>query len=105
MSDVEAKLAALETIPAADITLENTYIDKDTGTVQFNDQAAIKLVLDNAEIADNFININQWASGWTMADLLYQSPIGGDGNGLNDVATSAVPKFMVSNHISAIVPK
>ena len=105
MSDVEAKITALETIPAAEITTENTYVDPDTHTIQFNDQAAIKLVLDNAEIADNFININQWASGWTMADLLYQSPIGGDGNGIADVATSAVPKFMVSNHISAIVPK
>jgi hypothetical protein len=105
MSDVETKIAALETTPAAEITTENTYIDPETDTIQFNDQAAIKLVLDNAEIADNFLNVNQWASGWTMADLLYQSPIGGDGNGLNDVATSAVPKFMVSNHISAIVPK
>lgn len=105
MSDVEAKITALETIPAAEITTENTYVDSDTNTIQFNDEAAIKLVLDNAEIADNFININQWASGWTMADLLYQSPISGVGNGTTDVATSAVPKFMVSNHISAIVPK
>jgi hypothetical protein len=105
MSDVETKIAALETTPAAEITTENTYIDPETDTIQFNDQAAIKLVLDNAEIADNFLNVNQWASGWTMADLLYQSPISGDGNGLNGTASSAVPKFMVSNHISAIVPK
>ena len=105
MSDIEVKISSLETLPAEEITLENTFVDPDTKTIQFNDQAAIKLVLDNAEIADNFININQWASGWTMADLLYQSPIGGDGNGIADVATSAVPKFMVSNHISAIVPK
>lgn len=105
MSDIDVKIAGLETLPAPEITLENTYVDPDTQTVQFNDTAAIKLVLDNAEIADNFVNINQWASGWTMADLLYQSPISGDGYGSTDVATSAVPKFMVSNHISAIVPK
>jgi hypothetical protein len=103
--NLEVRIEALSTEPASEITVDNTYVDPETNTVQFNDQAAIKLVLDNAEIADNFININQWASGWTMADLLYQSPVGGDGNGLNDVATSAVPKFMVSNHISAIVPK
>ena len=99
-------IAALAQTPANEITEENTYIDTDTGTIQFNDTAAIKLVIDNTAMADNYMNINQWASGWTMADLLYQSPISGNGDSAsNDVATSAVPKFMVSNHISSIVPK
>ena len=100
----EKAIAALYQEPSNEITNENTYIDSETATVQFNDTAAIKLVIDDAETADNFININQWASGWTMADLLYQSPVSGDG-GVNSAATSAVPKFMVSNHISSIVPK
>ena len=106
MSDIDVQIANLEQTPAAEITTENTYIDSETGTVQFNDTAAIKLVLDDTELADNFLNINQWASGWTMADLLYQSPMSTSNfdNG-TDVASSAVPKFMVSNHISAIVPK
>jgi hypothetical protein len=98
-------IAALAQTPANEITDENTYLDADTGTVQFNDTAAIKLVIDNTAMADNYMNINQWASGWTMADLLYQSPVSGNGDGATDVATSAVPKFMVSNHISSIVPK
>src|SRR6266404_337136 len=102
MSDIDQKVAALSQEPANEITTENTYIDSETGTVQFNDTAAIKLVLDNTELADNFININQWASGWTMSDLLYQSPISSnDVAGGTDVANSAVPKFMVSNHISS----
>src|SRR5216683_3669417 len=107
MSDIDQKIAALEQVPDAEITTENTYIDSQTGTIQFNDTAAIKLVLDNAELADNFININQWASGWTMSDLLYQSPMSTSdgGSGSTDVANSAVPKFMVSNHISSIIPK
>jgi hypothetical protein len=107
MSDViEKQIAALEQVPANEITTENTYIDSETGTIQFNDTAAIKLALDDAELADNFININQWASGWTMSDLLYQSPMSTSDNGNGtDVANSAVPKFMVSNHISSIVPK
>lgn len=103
--DHEAKIAALYQDPANEITAENTYIDAETGTVQFNDTAAIHLVLTDTETADNFININQWASGWTMADLLYQSPMSGNQSGSTDVANSAVPKFMVSNHISSIVPK
>lgn len=103
MSDIDQQIANLEQVPANEITTENTYVDSETGTIQFNDTAAIKLVLTDTETADNFININQWASGWTMSDLLYQSPISSnnDGNGAN----SAVPKFMVSNHISSIVPK
>jgi hypothetical protein len=99
----DKKIAALSTTPAESITTENTYIDEETRTIQFEAAAAIKLVLDNTNMADNFVNINQWASGWTMADLLYQSPVSSDdGKG---GANSAVPKFMVSNHISAIVPK
>jgi len=104
--NLDTKIASLEQVPAAEITSENTYIDSETGTIQFNDVAAIKLVLDNTELADNFININQWASGWTMSDLLYQSPMSTSNFGSGtDVANSAVPKFMVSNHISSIVPK
>jgi hypothetical protein len=106
MSDIDQQIAGLEQVPANEITTENTYIDSDTGTVLFNDTAAIKLVLDDSETADDYINTNQWASGWTMSDLLYQSPISSnDVGGGTDVANSAVPKFMVSNHISSIVPK
>jgi hypothetical protein len=106
MSDIDAKIAALAQDPANEINTENTYIDSETGTVQFNDTAAIKLALTDAETADNFININQWASGWTMSDLLYQSPLStSSADGSTDVANSAVPKFMVSNHISSIIPK
>jgi hypothetical protein len=103
MSDIDQQIADLEQVPANEITTENTYVDSQTGTVQFNDTAAIKLVLTDSETADNFININQWASGWTMSDLLYQSPISSNSDGA--AANSAVPKFMVSNHISSIVPK
>src|SRR5277367_5315577 len=106
MADIEQEINSLAQEPANEINETNTYIDSETGTIQFNDTAAILLVLDDTETADNFININQWASGWTMSDLLYQSPIStNDVAGGTDVANSAVPKFMVSNHISSIVPK
>src|SRR6267378_2840737 len=99
------EIQQLETVPALEINTQNTYVDSETNTLQFEAASAIKLVLDNTEIADNFININQWASGWTMADLLYQSPMSTSNFEGSDVSNSAVPKFMVSNHISAIVPK
>src|SRR6266478_8349284 len=106
IADVDVAISHLETVPVPQITVDDTYIDPDTETIQFGPEAAIKLVLDNAELADNFININQWASGWTMSDLLYQSPMSTSNfEQGSDVANSAVPKFMVSNHISAIIPK
>lgn len=105
-ASLDNRVSQLGETPAAEITTENTFVDKNTDTVQFEARAAIKLVLDNAEMADDFLNINQWASGWTMADLLYQSPMSTSNfDQGTDVANSAVPKFMVSNHISAIIPK
>jgi len=102
----QAYVKEVSATPAPQINMENTYVDPETRTIQFEAEAAIRLVLDNTEIADNFVNINQWASGWTMADLLYQSPMSSATlESSTDVANASVPKFMVSNHISAIVPK
>lgn len=108
MSELDNSLSAqaesLNLEPAQEITSDNTYIDKDTDTIQFDDAAALRLVLDDTAAADNYINNQQFANGWAMADLLYQSPASTsafDGN----VGQASVPKFMVSNHISAIVPK
>ena len=101
----EKKLAALEVVPADEITEDDIKDDPETGTYLFDDRAAVKLVIDDAELADNYINILQWASGWTMADTLYQSPAGISAFDGGNVAQANVPKFLVSNHISSIVPK
>lgn len=107
MSDQELtkQVEALFIQPASEITDENTYIDPDTETVQYNDTAAVKLVLDDTNTADNYINLQQWANGWTMADLLYQSPASQSAFDGGGPGQASVPKYMVSNHISAIVPK
>jgi len=91
--------------PANDITQENTYLDKDSDTLQFRDDAAVKLVIDDAARADNFINVNQWASGWTLTDIIYQSPATQSVFDGGNVGQANVPKFILSNHISTIVPK
>jgi hypothetical protein len=91
--------------PANDITQENTYLDKDSDTIQFRDDAAVKLVIDDAARADNFINVNQWASGWTLTDIIYQSPATQSVFDGGNVGQANVPKFILSNHISTIVPK
>ena len=102
---IQQKIHDLYVEPAPEITEENMSVDTKTDTIQFNDSAAVKLVLDDTTTADNYINIQQWANGWTMADLLYQSPATQSAFDGGNVGQASVPKYMVSNHISSIVPK
>jgi hypothetical protein len=105
MSDLQTDLQSLSTMASAEILAENVQLDKDTNTYQFNDRDAVKLVVDDASTADNFINVNQWASGWTLSDILIQSPSSESAFDGGSVTRASVSKFMLSNHISAIVPK
>ena len=103
--DLARKAADLYLIPDAQIDETNVHLDLETNTMSFKDAAALKLVLDDTNTADNYININQWASGWTMSDTLYQSPAAATAFDGSNVAQANVPKFLLSNHISSIVPK
>ena len=91
--------------PVGDITSENMTKDPDTGAYMFDDDSALKLVLDDASRADSYININQWASAWQDADIILQSPRQASAFDGGNVAQANVPKFTLSNHISSIVPK
>lgn len=91
--------------PVGTIHAEDMYDDPDTGTIQFNDAAALKLVVDDLNTCSTFINVNQWASGWTLSDVIYQSPASASAFDGGNVAQANVPKFTVSNHLSSIVPK
>ncbi len=103
--NLEVKAAALYIEPAAEIKPEDSHIDSETDTIQFNDRAAVKLVLDDAEKADVYLNLGQWANGWTLSDLLYQSPASASAFDGGGPGQASVPKYMLSNHISSIVPK
>ncbi len=98
-----AQIADLYVDSAPDITEENTYVDPDTNTIQFRDDAAVKLVIDDAARADNFINVNQWASGWTLTDIIYQSPATQSVFDGGNVGQANVPKYILSNHVSTIL--
>jgi hypothetical protein len=87
------------------ITSKDMHKDQDTGTYMFDDGAALKLVIDDAALADNYINVNQWASGWIDSGIIFQSPRQSSAFDGGNVAQANVPKFTVSNHISSIVPK
>lgn len=105
VSEAADKIEKLYVEPADDITEDSFYTDTETDTQQFEDRAAVKLVLDDFMYADNYINVLQWASGWTLSDTLYQSPAQASAFDGGNVAQANVPKFLVSNHISSIVPK
>lgn len=102
---VEAAVEKLYIEPASEIHTDDVVRDKETDTWQFDDHAALKLVIDDAALADNYLNILQWASGWTLADTLYQSPASTSAFDGGQVAQANVPKFMLSNHINSVVPK
>src|SRR5260370_6797897 len=97
-------LEKLNVIPVGEITSAEMHKDPDTGSYMFSDQAALKLVIDDASMADNYANVNQWASVWAQSDIILQSPHA-NGTGLDNLLMSSVPKFTLSNHISSIVPK
>ena len=87
------------------ITEETTHKDEETGVILFDDRAALQLVVSDLNTCSTYINVNQWASGWTLSDVIYQSPAGASAFDGGNVAQANVPKFTVSNHISSIVPK
>jgi hypothetical protein len=92
-------------VPATEITKENATQNPVSKIWDFKDEAALKLVVDDTTICDNYLNILQWASGWTQSDMIYQSPQGASAFDGGNIGQANVPKFTVSNHISAIVPK
>ena len=88
-------------LPAAEITEKNIHLDPETNTYQFDDDAMLKLIIDDAAAYDSWMNLQQWASNWMQADLLLQSP----SSSFDGIAGMTCPKFTLSNHLSAIVPK
>lgn len=104
-TELDAALAAKFIEPASEITVESLVRDAETDTIMFQDRAAVMLVVRDAEKADQWLNLLQWPSGWTLADTLFQSPAASSAFDGGMVAQANVPKFTLSNHISSIVPK
>jgi hypothetical protein len=88
-------------LPAAQIDETNIHLDPETNTYQFDDESMLKMILEDRDRADNFVNIQQWASNWLQSDMLRQSPA----TAFDGIAGMTVPKFTLSNVISAVVPK
>lgn len=102
---IQQRVHDLYVEPASEIKAEDLKKDPDTESLMFGDKEAVRLVISDAAEVDNYMNVQQWSNGWTMADLLYQSPATQSAFDGGNVGNASVPKYMVSNHISSIVPK
>ncbi len=92
--------------PAAEITAEGfKKEDAESAAKLLRDREAVKLVIDNAQLSDTYINIMQWSAAWTLIDTLYQSPQAATAFDGGNVAQANVPKFTLSNNLNSITPK
>lgn len=90
------------TQPAATLSTANRKMD---GEVEiWDDASALKILQENVERCDSYMNLNQWAAGWQQSVILYQSPMQA-GVFKNGVLRASVPSFTLSDHLSAIIPK
>lgn len=88
-------------LPANEINEQNLRIDADTGGYSVTDEAMLRMILADAAAYDSWMNLQQWAPNWLQSDALLQSP----SSALDGIAGISCPKFTLSNHLSAIVPK
>ena len=67
MADEEQRLADLYVEPAGEITEDLLTHNSETDSYDYEATAACKLVIDDAERADNFLNVLQWAKlNWPL---------------------------------------
>ena len=74
-------------------------------TGMFEDDPALKLVVQDAQTAENFENQKQWIMGWAQASVLYQSPYTPRYWEGTQVERSSIPFFTVATAVNALVPQ
>lgn len=94
-----------ETIEAAGRVEQSALTLSETGAHLYDNETALKIVVDDVERDDNYMVINQWPAGWLQAVTLLQSPQDASSfqGGLENAPS--VPSFTLSNHLSSILPK
>lgn len=86
---------------ASHIDKQNTTFNSKTDNYDFDDDAMLKLIVDDVTDIDTWMNLQQWGSRWVQSDMLLQSPT----SGFDEVAKMSVPKFTLSNILSTLVSK
>lgn len=91
----------MSTAPAPAIDRTNVRYNAATSSWEFDDESALKLVVDDLADTDAWMNLTQWASNWTQADMLLQSPT----SRFDSIAKMSVPKFTLSNTVATLASK
>lgn len=91
---------------ASTAPIEKSQIKKtDTGYLAYDDDAALTLIEADTIRCDNFLTMNSFAAQWHDSDILLQSPQNTTPYSGNRSTTEDIPRFTLSNHLSAIIPK
>jgi hypothetical protein len=78
---------------------------KALSTGKWDEQAALQLVIKDADKAENFEATKQWIMGWTTATTLYQSPQVTRYWEGTQVERSNIPRFTLATAINSLAPQ
>lgn len=78
--------------------------DKASRPPQFTDAAALKLVVQDVQLAEDWISQKQWNLYWRESEILYQSPRTISAFENSTTTRSNVERFTVAKHVNSLVP-
>lgn len=97
-------MAVIEKFP--DVNLyEKIQPEKIRSPYEIDNDAALQLVVQDAALADAWIDSKRWTLRWREADTLYQPPIGVQVWEGTSVPRANVMRFTVATHVNSILPK
>lgn len=71
---------------------------------RYTNDAAVQLVIQDAERARTFLDTKQWNLFWRESDVLYQSPRTNQAFEGSTVARANISRFTVAKHVNTLVP-
>ena len=74
-------------------------------TGQWDDAAALSLVINDAITAENYESSKQWVAGWSTGNTLYQSPFTARYWEGTMVQRSSIPFFTVASAVNSLTPQ
>lgn len=86
-------------IREADVELQGPLLP-----ARYTDDAAVSLVIQDAQRARNFLDQKQWNLHWRESDVLFQSPRTNQSFEGSTVARANISRFTVAKHVNSLVP-
>ena len=98
-------MARIESPSPGSAAIQEREVDFDAPVPEFDDEAALRLVLQDADTYDSWHMTQQWLSNWREAEILYQSPRNVSAWEGSTVTRANVSRFTVAKHVNAIAPQ